>query len=1019
MKKRLTAAIAALCLALTLLPLNVWAAEGDAPTGDTPKIAESSEALQTLFNDKNVSNIQLKENGSIPLQAGSLSLKVPKGREVTLDLNNARIDSSISTAIIVEGKLTVIDSNADPKQLKYENDTVPYQYGSITTGTEGRNNAIRVQNGGTFVLESGTVSAANVAICADGKIDGSGEASSVIIKGGYVESTETAVLVRGQGGRAVISGGILLSKDNAVVSGNGTPKYAGTTIEMSGGTLIGKIATSGYIPCGIYHPQEGILNVTGGGIRAPGGVGILMRGGSLSIGENMTEGNFSVDSAEGTKGKVGDASREIEAGDIIAMDRQDGYYDGTNVKVTLIKAAEDVEELRPTAYYSDGHDLDLLWTTQSDNTTVYTIGPKTATVAFDSQGGNEVASKSVKHGETVTKPTDPTKAGYTFGGWFKEADCKTEWNFDTDTVTADITLYAKWTSNGTTPPPTKYTVTFDSQGGSQVAARSVEKGGKVGKPDDPTRDGCTFAGWYQEADCTNKWDFATDTVTGDITLYAKWTPVKKNYTITLNANGGTLSGGTTATTNNDGKLTALPAAPTRSGYTFDKWTTSTGTEVTTRLVFNGDTTIYAQWKKADGSADDQTYTISFDLNYADAPDAPESISTGADHKPAKPLPAVSREGYSFDGWFTEDMEKVTDNTPFYASVTLKAQWTKNSDTTQKAPYTITLDANGGVSDIETIKTGDDGKLDTLPKAPTRSGYTFLGWYTEKTDGTKITASYAFAADTTIYARWEKDTGTSDPSGDYYHIDYPDRVTGGTFDVSHNRAREGTRITIELSPRSNYELDELEVINADTGGTIRCHERYTDEYTFTMPDSDVEIFLSYQRRDSGGGGYYVPAEPVIPMTGWYCQNGRIYTAAGELMSDRTPFTRDMLLSILYNREGGGAEGHQTWATKNGIVPNYYEGGYYGTDKPLTREQTAMILYCYARYKNYSTSQRAQLTGYSDYREIRPMAQTAMSWARGANLMTGTTSTTLSPTANLTCGQACVLLQRFAANVSWGW
>lgn len=238
-------------------------------------------------------------------------------------------------------------------------------------------------------------------------------------------------------------------------------------------------------------------------------------------------------------------------------------------------------------------------------------------------------------------------------------------------------------------------------------------------------------------------------------------------------------------------------------------------------------------------------------------------------------------------------------------------------------------------------------------------------------------------------------------------------------MSHNRAREGTRITIELSPRSNYELDELEVVNADTGETIRCRERYTDEYTFTMPDSDVEIFLSYQRRDSGGGGYYVPAEPVTPMTGWYCQNGHIYTAAGELMPDRTPLTRDMLLSILYNREGGGTEGHQTWATKNGIVPDYYEGGYYGTDKPLTREQTAMILYCYARYKNYNTSQRARLTGYSDYKEIRPMAQTAMSWARGANLMTGTTSTTLSPTASLTCGQACVLLQRFAANVSWGW
>lgn len=1018
MKKRLTAAIAVLCLVLTLLPLNVWAAEGDTSTGGPANFQEANSAseLQNLITAK-TANIKLVENADFT----TTSLEIPEDYTGVLDLNGKHITSFVSS-VVVKGHWTVMDSTAREDELVVgDENTVTYQFGSIRASDDKKRDAIHVQDGGVFVLKSGTVcSATNIAICAEAN-------STVTIDGGYVEAQEFAVLVRGQNAKANINGGILLGKDNAAVAGNGLSKYAGTEITISGGTLVSKITTSitsGYIPCGIYHPQEGTLNVTGGEIRAPGGVGILMRGGSLTIGENMTKANFVVDSTEGTEGKVGDASREIKAGDIIAMDRQGGYYDGTNVKVTLTKAAEDEEALRPTAYFSDGLDLALLWTTQADNTTVYTIGPKTAatyTVTFDSQDGSTVAPKSVKHGSKVTKPDDPTRTGYTFGGWYKEAACTNQWNFTSDTVTSNITLYAKWTVNGTTPPtPTKYTVTFDSQGGSTVEPQSVEKDGKVTEPAAPTLADHTFAGWFRNKACTNQWNFATDTVTSNITLYAKWTPVKKNYTITLNANGGTLPEGQsgTLTTNDDGKLTALPAAPTRPGYTFDKWTTSTGVDVTADLVFDSNTTIYAQWKKADGSADDQIYTISFDLNYTGAPANPAPISTDKEHKLTQSLPTVSREGYSFDGWYTDEMGKVTDSTLFYASITLKAKWTENPDT-PKGPFTITLDANGGISAMKTVKTGNDGKLNPLPKDPTRSGYSFDGWYTEKTDGTKIITSYTFSADTTIYAHWEKDTDTSDPSGDYYHIDYPDRVTGGTFDVSHNRAREGTRIIIELSPRSNYELDELEVVNADTGETIRCRERYTDEYTFTMPDSDVEIFLSYQRRDSGGGGYYVPAEPVTPMTGWYCQNGHIYTAAGELMPDRTPLTRDMLLSILYNREGGGTEGHQTWATKNGIVPDYYEGGYYGTDKPLTREQTAMILYCYARYKNYNTSQRARLTGYSDYKEIRPMAQTAMSWARGANLMTGTTSTTLSPTANLTCGQACVLLQRFAANVSWGW
>ena len=140
----------------------------------------------------------------------------------------------------------------------------------------------------------------------------------------------------------------------------------------------------------------------------------------------------------------------------------------------------------------------------------------TYTVTFDSQGGSKVDSQAVSHGGTVTEPTAPTYEGYTFGGWYTEAGCTTEYDFTT-TVTESLTLYAKWTLN-------TYTVTFDSQGGSKVDSQAVSHGGTVTEPTAPTYEGYTFGGWYTEAGCTTEYDFTT-TVTESLTLYAKWKDV--------------------------------------------------------------------------------------------------------------------------------------------------------------------------------------------------------------------------------------------------------------------------------------------------------------------------------------------------------------------------------------------------------------------------------------------------------------------------------------------------------------
>jgi uncharacterized repeat protein (TIGR02543 family) len=116
----------------------------------------------------------------------------------------------------------------------------------------------------------------------------------------------------------------------------------------------------------------------------------------------------------------------------------------------------------------------------------------------------------------ATEPTAPTRSSYTFGGWYTDAACTTAGTFASDAVTTNITLYAKWT-----PTSTTYSVTFDSQGGSAVAAQTVASGGTATEPTAPTRSGYTFGGWYTAASGGIQYSFSS-AVTGGITLYARW-----------------------------------------------------------------------------------------------------------------------------------------------------------------------------------------------------------------------------------------------------------------------------------------------------------------------------------------------------------------------------------------------------------------------------------------------------------------------------------------------------------------
>ncbi len=145
------------------------------------------------------------------------------------------------------------------------------------------------------------------------------------------------------------------------------------------------------------------------------------------------------------------------------------------------------------------------------------------TVTFDSNGGTSVAKQSIPENRYVTEPDKPTKEGYSFEGWFKEKTCQIAWDFSKDTVTKDMTLYAKWVEN--VKPVIKYTVTYDMQGhGEQVSSETVEEGTLITEPSVPSAKNYAFEGWYKDAGCQIKWDFESNRVSSNMTLYAKWIP---------------------------------------------------------------------------------------------------------------------------------------------------------------------------------------------------------------------------------------------------------------------------------------------------------------------------------------------------------------------------------------------------------------------------------------------------------------------------------------------------------------
>jgi uncharacterized repeat protein (TIGR02543 family) len=537
----------------------------------------------------------------------------------------------------------------------------------------------------------------------------------------------------------------------------------------------------------------------------------------------------------------------------------------------------------------------------------------TYTVTFDSQSASVAASptsKTVVSPATtvVALPTEPTKAGYTFAGWWTGTNgTGTEFIASTP-VTADITVYANWSTNPVN------TVTYNSDGGTDVGIQhAMSSGGTVGTlPAAPTKAGYIFGGWYTAVGGGGSQFFASTPVTTNITVYAKWNSY--SYTVTFDSQGATLAASPTsiivaspATT-----VVTLPAQPTRTGYTFAGWwtaTNGTGTTFTASTTVTASITVYANWST------NPVYTVTYSSEGGTAVGAQQVVSGGT----VGTLPAPpTKTGYIFGGWYTDTsyVTAFTASTTVTANITVYAKWNSYS-------YTVTFDSQGATvaaSPASIIVASPATTVGTLPTPPTKTGYTFAGWYPGTNgSGTQFTATTTVTGDITVYAYWS--------ANPVYTVTYDSQ--GGTAVGAQHVTSPATTVGALPSPptKTGYIFGgwytDTSYVTAFTASTtvaanITVYAKWNSySYTVTFDSQGATVAASPASIIVASPATTVGTLPTAPtktgytFAGWYPGtngSGTQFTASTTVTGNITVYaywSANAVYTVTYDSQGGTA------------------------------------------------------------------------------------------------------------------
>ena len=400
-----------------------------------------------------------------------------------------------------------------------------------------------------------------------------------------------------------------------------------------------------------------------------------------------------------------------------------------------------------------------------------TASEETYTVTYNgnssSSGGVPSDSQKYSLGQTVTVLGNTgalAKAGNSFNGWNTKADGTGVTYPQGSTFimgSDDVVLYALWMAN------TTFTVIYNGNGNTAgrvpadttnyIAGQTVTVIGNTGTL---TKTGSTFVGWNTISDGSGTTYSQGQTFamgSANVVLFAEWTTLP-TYTVTYD--GNTKDAGTVPvdSTNylRDQTITFLPNSGnlTKSGYSFAGWSlgTNPGSTVyppaTTLPMGEANIVLYARWTA-------NVYTVTFDSQSATVASSPTSKTVTY---PATTIDALStaptKTGYTFGGWYTATNgggTAFTASSVVSASTTVYAKWNANV-------YTVTFDSQSATvmpSPSTKSVTYPATTIDALPTPPTKTGYTFGGWYTAINGGGQLfTAFTQVSSDTTIYAYWQ-------------------------------------------------------------------------------------------------------------------------------------------------------------------------------------------------------------------------------------------------------------------------
>ena len=259
---------------------------------------------------------------------------------------------------------------------------------------------------------------------------------------------------------------------------------------------------------------------------------------------------------------------------------------------------------------------------------------------------------------------------------------------------------------------------------------------------------------------------------------------------------------------------------------------------------------------------------------------------------------------------------------------------------------------------------------------------------------------------------------------------------GSISVSPSRASSGRTVTITVEPDDGYALDELNVTDSK-GEKVELTKVSDTKYTFTMPRSRVTIeatFVEINHADVCPSADFTD----VGMDAWYhdavdyaIENGMMNGVGNNRFAPESNLTRAMLVQVLWNLEGKPEASAITeysdvasdawyydavqWATAENIVGGY-GNGIYGSEDDITREQMALMLYRYAQYKGYDTTQSgADVQDFTDYEDISDWALEGMTWAVNAGLLNGKGNGILDPTGNATRAEVAQILMNFCENI----